>query len=105
TRVLAGRALPVMVVEGGWISETAGNIVSTPDKQARYVMRHADLLDSVHAAGLIQLGFADVDLSTLPPNLVSVIAPFATLGLTDSSFNPKPALAAWDALFYRPLAP
>jgi len=30
------------------------------------------------------------------------LAPFATLGLVDTSRQPKAALAAWDAVFARP---
>ncbi len=55
TRVLNGRTLPVMIVEGGWTSASVGSIVSSPDMQARYITRHAQLLDSVHASAMIQL--------------------------------------------------
>jgi hypothetical protein len=101
TRVLSGRPLPVMVVEGGWNSASVGGIVSSPEKQARYITRQAELLDSVHAIGVIQLLFADYDLSLVPPATAAALAPFASIGITDSDFNPKPALAAWDALFGR----
>jgi len=104
TRVLSTRPLPVMVVEGGWSSASVGGIVSSPEKQARYIARHAELLDSVHAVGVIQLLFADIDLSSVPPADAAPIAPFASIGVTDSDFNAKPALAAWDALFARRLS-
>jgi hypothetical protein len=105
SRLLGGRSLPVMVVEGGWASAGAGTVVSSPALQARYFPRQAQLLDSVAARGVIQLLFADLDLSTLPAALQASLAPFATLGLTDSNFTPKPALPAWDALYGRPLKP
>jgi hypothetical protein len=102
-RLLASRNTPVMVVEGGWSSASAGSIVSTPAVQARYVARHAALLDEVDARGWLQLLFADLDLAVVPPPLPANLPLFANLGLTDSNFAAKPALAAWDALFARRL--
>jgi hypothetical protein len=104
SRVLNARALPVMVVEGGWNSASVGAIVSSPATQARYITRQAQLLDSVHAAGVFQL-FADIDLSALPPEVAAQLPLFASLGLTDMNFVAKPALAVWDALFARRFAP
>jgi hypothetical protein len=105
SRILNGRTLPVMIVEGGWTSASVGTIVSSPDKQARYIMRHAQLLDSVQASAVIQLQFADLDLSTFPPPLPANLPLFVNIGLTDPDFNPKPALAAWDSLHARRLVP
>ena len=90
-----------MVVEGGWTSATVGTVVSTPDKQARYITRHGQLLDGISARGLVQLVFADLDLSAFPPPLPANLPLFTSIGLTDSRFTAKPALAAWDALFAR----
>jgi hypothetical protein len=103
SRLLNGRTLPVMVVEGGWTSATAGSVQSSPALQARYITRHAQLLDAVGARGLIQLLFADLDLASLPPPIPPNLPLFVNIGLTDSDFNGKPALAAWDALHARPL--
>jgi hypothetical protein len=105
SRLLNGRTLPVMVVEGGWTSAAVGSVQSSPDLQARYVTRHATLLDGVAARGVIQLEFADIDLSTVPPPVPANLPLFALIGLTDSNFNPKPALAVWDALYARRVAP
>lgn len=105
TRVVSGRTLPVMVVEGGWTSASVGSIVSSPDIQARYITRHALLLDSVRAVAVIQLQYADLDLSTFPQPQPANLPLFADIGLTDSDFNAKPALAAWDALHARRLVP
>jgi hypothetical protein len=102
-RVLAGVALPAFVAEGGWTSASVGAVVSSPDAQARYVERHAELLDSISAIALFQLLYADLDLASLPPPIPANLPLFADLGLTDSQFAPKPALAAWDALHARPL--
>lgn len=98
--------LPVMVVEGGWASQGASangvTVASNPALQARYIARHPALLDSVAARGWIQLVFADLDLATLPPPLPANLPLFTTLGLVDSQYQPKPALANWDAAFARP---
>ena len=102
-RVVNGHRLPVMVVEGGWSSASVGSITSSPDEQARYVTRHAQLLDSVQAVGLIQLQFADLDLAAFPQPQPPNLPLFAQLGLTAADFSPKPALAAWDALHARRL--
>ena len=105
SRLPNGRTLRVMVVEGGWTSATAGTIQSSPGLQARYITRHAQLLDAVGARGLIQLVFADIDLASIPPPIPSNLPLFINIGLTDSDFNAKPALAAWDALHARRLLP
>jgi len=48
--------------------------------------------------------FADPDLSTFPQPIPPNLPLFASIGLTDSDFNPKSALTEWDALFARRLA-
>jgi hypothetical protein len=50
---------------------------------------------------LIQLLYADLNLSAWPQPQPANLALFAHIGLTDASFGAKPALAAWDALFAR----
>lgn len=101
TRLRAGRTIPVLVVEGGWASASAGSFVSSPALQARYIARHAALLDAVGARGWMQLNFTDIDLAALTPPLPANLPLFASLGLADSNFAAKPALAGWDALFSR----
>lgn len=103
SRLRQGRTLPAMVMEGGWASSNAAPIFSSPEKQARYITRHADLLDSIDAIAYLQLVFADIDLSVYPPPIPANLPLFVSIGLTDSDFNGKPALDAWDALFARPL--
>lgn len=102
SRLIDGRTLPVFVTEGGWTSESLGSILSTPEIQRRYIDRQITLLESVHASGVFQLTFTDLDLNSigLPPG--SSLVYFAYLGLVDIDLNPKPALAAWDAAFRRP---
>jgi hypothetical protein len=103
SRVVAGAGLPVLVTEGGWTSASVGTIQSSPDEQARYLDRQATLLDSVAAIALLHLEFADLDLAAFPPPLPDNLVQFASLGLTDSDFNAKPALARWDTLYARRL--
>ncbi len=103
SRLVPAGSLPAMVVEGGWISANAGPLQSSPEKQARYVTRHAQLLETIDARAWLHLNFADPDLATFPQPLPPNAALFATIGLVDSQFNPKPALAVWDALFARVL--
>ncbi len=100
SRLIATDRIPVMVIEGGWTSETVTSMPSTPADQARYIRRHAALLDGVDAIGWFQLTFTDLDLTFWPP----AVAPFAHLGLVGTNLAAKPALAEWDATFRRPLA-
>ncbi len=104
SRLVQGGALPLVVLEGGWPSVPDGLLASTPAMQARYISRHARILDAAPAAGLFQITFTDLDLAGIPgapPNL----ALFAHLGLVDSALGPKPALAAWDSVLDRAYRP
>jgi hypothetical protein len=103
SRLIGTRNMPVMVTEGGWTSANVGTVISSADAQARYITRHADLLDSVHALAYLQLQFADIDLAALPPPVPANLPLFTSIGLADSQFAAKPALARWDALFARTL--
>ncbi|MDA8137448.1 MAG: hypothetical protein M0036_02240 [Desulfobacteraceae bacterium] len=100
-RLLNGRSMPVLVCEGGWTSAGVDAIVSSPQVQARYIRRQADLLDSVQARAMAQTLFVDIDMDQLtvepPPNLYF----FISLGLMDKDFQAKPALEVWDDLFAR----
>jgi hypothetical protein len=104
SRVLGSSGLPALVAEGGWSSAAVGSIASSPDLQARYVTRHADLLDSIAAVACLQTLYADIDLAAFPAPVPANLPLFVSIGLTDSNFNAKPALAAWDALHARRLA-
>lgn len=59
------------------------------------------MLGHVDAAILFQITFTDLEVAAWPPG----IDPFAYIGLVDSAFTPKPALAVWDSIFSRPLRP
>jgi hypothetical protein len=94
---VADTPLALYVIEGGWPS--GGAFASSPDEQRRYVERHARILDAARARAWFQITFTDLDPVAFPPG----IAPFTTLGLVDTNFQPKPALQSWDAVFARPL--
>lgn len=96
TRLVQGSPVPQFVIEGGW-SSVAVLSPSSPAMQARYIRRHAELLDEAQAIAWFQLTFSDLDLSQWPIG----ITPFAHLGLVDENLVAKPALAEWDAVFAR----
>jgi hypothetical protein len=98
-RVAGARALPVLVVEGGWPSGSVPGLQSSPEMQARYIRRQADLLRSVNAIGVFQLTFTDLDVSAIPQPPGSILPIFATLGMVDTQLRPKPVLAIWDSVF------
>jgi len=99
SRLPAGRALPVLFVEGGWTSAGVGTVTATPETQARWIRRFGAILDSAKAVAAVQLAFTDIDVASfgLPPG--SIVPLFAHLGMVDINLSPKPALAVWDSLF------
>jgi hypothetical protein len=90
------------VVEGGWTSADVGGIVSSPDKQARWIRRQFELATQADARYVFQLLFTDLDLVAFGQAGNPQLIPFATMGLVTTDLVPKPALAAWDAAFARP---
>ena len=91
--------VPMLVVEGGWTSGSFGAVQSSPDKQARWIARQIQLADRANLAGIFQITYTDLDAAAFgsPANL----GPFTQLGLVDTAFHAKPALAAWDSAFRR----
>jgi hypothetical protein len=104
-RLDEGSPIPMLVIEGGWTSRSlgGGSIVSTPEKQRRYIGRHAAILDRAKAVGWFQITFTDLDSTYFPPG--TILPLFAYNGLVDQDLNPKPALSAWDAIFARRRTP
>ncbi len=102
SRLLGGRSMPVMVVEGGWASGSSTSFTSSPAVQARYLARQAALLERTTVLGWLQLTPTDIDLGSFPADLRDQLTPFATLGVLDVNLAAKPALAVWDSLFSRP---
>ena len=103
-RLASSAVLPVLVTEGGWSSADIGSIHSSPDLQAAWIRRASQLLNTAHAAAWFQLDITDLNLIAFgfdphDPQL----APFAKIGLLDTSFVPKPALLVWDSVFALPL--
>lgn len=92
--------LPMLVIEGGWPSDSFG-VAASRQKQSRYITRHAALQDSARTVGWFQITFTDLDEAAYgaPPGQLT---PFSHLGLVDVNLDPKPALSAWDAVFMRP---
>lgn len=107
SRIAAVKNVPVFISEGGWASEPVSTptrtFTSSPQIQADYVAYHAQLLDKVNAIAVFQLPFTDIDRSAVPSTVSPNIFYFVNLGLVDTTLNPKPALASWDAVFKRPL--
>lgn len=102
SRLANDAARPVMVIEGGWASQSFGPYTTSTAKQARYIRRQAQLLDAAHAVGWLSLEFADLAVSLWPPGTDPNIRYFAALGVVDSVLAPKPALGAWDSVYARP---
>jgi hypothetical protein len=105
SQLTAGHMTPVFVSEGGWTSANinAFSVQSTPAQQQAYLRRQAQLLSQANAIGLFQLTFTDLSLSAWPATDSAGLVPFAFLGMVDSNFIPKPALATWDSLRGKPL--
>jgi hypothetical protein len=105
TRLVAGAPLPMLVVEGGWTSGSVGGVTSSPELQARYIRRQMQLADAAKLAGVFQITFTDLDLASFPVPPGSILPLFAQLGLVDAQYRHKPALAVWDSVRARALAP
>ncbi len=105
SRLVQGRTTPVGITEGGWTSESFSTVVGTADKQRRFMVRQAQLLDDAHAAAVFQLVFTDIEVASLPAPQGQGIAPFSRTGVVDTLLAAKPALAAWDQTRQRPFQP
>jgi hypothetical protein len=103
-RLRGSRALPVMVVEGGWASWSVGGVfTSSLEMQADYIARQAQLLEEAKAIGVFQLSFTDLDLRSFPKPVPAILPLFDTIGLVDVNLEPKPSLNTWDRIFARRL--
>ena len=101
-RLMPDRALPLLVVEGGWSSASVPGVTSSPERQARYIKRHMQIADEAKAVGIFQITYTDLDLTSFPVPNGSILPLFAHLGLVDTELRAKPALAEWDRAFRRP---
>ena len=98
TRVRGSRDLDLLLVEGGWASQSAGGFTTSPEKQSRYIRHMARVADHSRLTRWFQLSFTDLDTSAFP-DAPPIIALFATLGLVNTELQPKPALLVWDSVF------
>jgi len=105
SRLVAGKVLPMLVVEGGWSSGSVTGVSSSPDLQARYIRRQMQLADAAKLVGVFQITFTDFELASFPVPPGSILPLFAQLGLVDVNYRAKPALAVWDSVRARALAP
>jgi hypothetical protein len=104
-RLVAGRRVPVAVVEGGWTSASVGSnglrsgqaVALHPGVRRRCRFGSRDLCVPAH----VHRSRPDGEPAAARLDL----ALFAALGLVDVNLNPKLALSAWDAIFSRPQAP
>ena len=84
--------------------EGVATIASSPQLQARYIVRHAELLESIQAVAVIQTMFTDIDLTSILQPYPANLPLFSTLGLmqlVNDNFEAKPGLAEWDNLIAR----
>jgi hypothetical protein len=102
-RVTAEARVPALIVEGGWSSASVPGVVSSADRQARWIRRQMRLADQAELLAVTQITFTDLDLSAYPVPAGSILPLFAHLGLVDVALQPKPALAEWQRTFARPL--
>ena len=105
SRLVADAPLPMLVVEGGWSSGSVTGVTSSPDLQARYIRRQAQIADAAKLVGVFQITFTDLDLVSYQVPQGSILPLFALLGLVDVNYRPKPALAVWDSVRATPFAP
>ncbi len=99
-RLLNGRDMPSMLVEGGWTSASVGSVQSDEQKQARCMTRHALILERAKSIAWMPLFFTDLDPAAFGPQPPGSVLPlFVHLGLVDTQLRAKAALAPWDSLF------
>jgi len=98
SRVRGSHDIPMLLVEGGWASESAGGFVSSPEKQSRYLRHIARVADAAGLLRWFQLSFTDLDTSAFPDS-PPIIVLFARLGLVDTELVPKQSLEVWDSVF------
>lgn len=106
SRFQSATLLPLMIVEGGWSSDDAAAFSGTsPQEQAEYFRRFADLLNGVQGEVWVMLFYADFDATSfgLPPDREAGLANFQSMGIVDRTLAPKPAFSVWQEVFQRPL--
>lgn len=99
--------LPLLMVEGGWSSETVPWGGGSVAEQAEFFRRFETLLDGVDARLWVFLLYADLDLEEWPlePADREALENFAHMGIVDTGLQPKSAYSVWERIFRRSLAP
>ena len=105
SRLVSGKVIPMLVVEGGWSSGSVTGVTSSPDLQARYIRRQMQLANNAKLVGVFQITFTDFEMASFPVPPGSILPLFAQLGLVDVNYRAKPALAVWDGVRARTLLP
>lgn len=98
---------PLGQFEGGWASAGAPlGPRASPELQAQWVDRTEELLDGIDARIWAHLQPTDLALDTwdLPADRRDTLRSFASMGLLDTEFEPKPALRSWLRVRARPWA-
>jgi hypothetical protein len=98
--------LPLLLVEGGWSSADVPWAHGTPEQQVELIDRFEELLDGVKAEAWVMLTFTDLDVNALglDPERAAGLSNFAHMGILDTQLHRKPAYAAWERIYQRPLA-
>lgn len=107
TAFAAATSLPLIFVEGGWSSADTQLTSGTPQEQADWVTRSAQMLDEVDAELMVLPIFTDLDIPALglPPDRAQTLSNFAFMGIFDTELRRKSAYGAWVAWFERLRAP
>lgn len=98
--------LPLILVEGGWSSESVDGLQGSPEAQAEFLRRFEELLDGVESPLWVMLIFADFDVGAfgLTPERQSALGRFSRMGIVDTELRPKPAYDVWVDILSRALA-
>jgi hypothetical protein len=96
---------PVAVAEGGYTTQTIGNMVSSPEDQVEYIRAIHDQLGS-RLAFWVNTLLSDFNLDSYSKYMlangqteqdVTSLGFFAYIGLQNFDGTPKPALELWDS--------
>lgn len=104
----AATDLPLLMVEGGWSSQSVpwSPRPSSHQQQIEFLRRYERMLDGVRAEAWVMLTFTDLDVNALglPPDQAQGLANFAYMGILDVNLKRKPAYAEWQRIHARPRA-
>jgi hypothetical protein len=99
TRVRGSHHLDLLLVEGGWASQSAGGFISSTGETGPV---HPPSRESRGRLGPDQVVPAELHRPRYVaffPDAPPILVLFATLGLVNTELQPKPSLQAWDSVF------